>query len=415
MNPLDYIECFNVATPSFSTTGPTTSFNDQVVRVTVADLVPALEAAIADRAQREIAPALRNAAFVLDSNNPRRWVTSSSNPPIYPYPAAFADPTSSNYRGQSGTYQGLLPVAASAGFVAYESTPASAVETLGNGVIETQTCSWVTANEVRMCAGRYKEDSVDPSLPMRIQMTATFTNVAMGFRSLDTTRLLIRARDDGGTPPPWEVLTPSFRAEMNDGGTSGKPHGSVTVRFWADLPNINVMGWGSTADFEIQIERAIIADHCLLSTTPGAACPGGGPDTSWFVRNQWQRNAYYSVAQNNTATVLPSVGGCNSSNCLRLNDPGNLNIYVLLTLAGRRLDTQTRPSASLADYLEFQNADSGTLYEQRPMRSSKITSAPLNAPWNDRLILVDWVASNPPVAPGPQVVMLAPVRLTQLP
>jgi hypothetical protein len=250
---------------------------------------------------------------------------------------------------------------------------------------------------------------------MRIQMTATFTNVAMGFRSLDTTRLLIRARDDGGTPPPWEVLTPSFRAEMNDGGTSGKPHGSVTVRFWADLPNINVMGWGSTADFEIQIERAIIADHCLLSTTPGAACPGGGPDTSWFVRNQWQRNAYYSVAQNNTATVLPSVGGCNSSNCLRLNDPGNLNIYVLLTLAGRRLDTQTRPSASLADYLEFQNADSGTLYEQRPMRSSKITSAPLNAPWNDRLILVDWVASNPPVAPGPQVVMLAPVRLTQLP
>jgi hypothetical protein len=49
------------------------------------------------------------------------------------------------------------------------------------------------------------------------------------------------------------------------------------------------------------------------------------------------------------------------------------------------------------------------------MRSSKITNAPLNAPWNDRLILVDWVASNPPVAPGPQVVTLAPVRLTRLP
>jgi hypothetical protein len=414
MDPLDYLECFNAATPAFSTTGPATSFNDQVVRVTMGDLTPALEAAIADRAQREIAPALRDAAFVLDSNSPRRWVASLSNPRIYPYAVPFADPAASNYRGASGTYQGLAPFALSAGFVAYESTPANAVETLGNGTIESQTCSWVTANEVRLCAGKYKEDSVDPSLPIRIQMTATFTNVAMGFRSLDTTRLLIRARDDG-TPPPWEVLTPLFRAEMNDGGTAGKPHGSVTVRFWADLPNINVMGWDSTADFDIQIERAIIADHCLLSTTPGAACPGGGPDTSWFARNQWQRNSYYSVAQNNTASVLPSVGGCDSSNCLRLNDSGNRNIYVLLTLAGRRLDTQTRPSASLADYLEFQNADSGTLYEQRPMRSSKITNAPLNAPWNDRLILVDWVASNPPVAPGPQVVTLAPVRLTQRP
>lgn len=417
MNPANYIECFNAATPAFSTTGPATSFNDQVVRVTVADLMPALEAAIADRAQREIAPALRNAAFVLDSNSPRRWVASSSNPPIYPYPAPFADPTSSNYRGQSGTYQGLLPVAASTGFVAYESTPASAVETLGNGTIESQTCSWVTANEVRLCAGKYKEDSVDPSLPMRIQMTATFTNVAMGFRSLDTTRLLIRARDDGGTPPPWEVLTPSFRAEMNDGGTAGKPHGSVTVRFWANLPNINVMGWGSTADFEIQIERAIIADHCLLSTTPGAACPGGGPDTSWFVRNQWQRDFYYAVAQNNTANVLPGTGGCTvaSNNCLRFVDPAlanDRNIRLLLVLAGRKLDTQSRPPVSpiLEQYLEYQNADGGTVYEQRTARSGRVKMSPTTtpsyafyAPWNDRVILVDGFP-EPYVAPFPVAV-----------
>lgn len=411
MDPRDYIECFNAVTPAFSTAGPATSFNDQVVRVTVADIMPALEAAIADRAQREIAPALRNAAFVLDSNSPRRWVASSSNPPIYPYPAPFADPTTSNYRGQGGTYQGLLPMAASAGFVAYESTPAPAVETLGNGTIETQTCSWVTANEVRLCAGRYREDSVDPSLPIRIQMTATFTNVAMGIRSLDTTRLLIRARDDGGSPPPWVVLTPSYRAEMNQGASP--PHGSVTVRFWANLPNIDVMGWGTTADFEIQIERAIIADHCLLSATPGTACPGGGPDTSWFARNQWQRNFYYAVAQNNTANVLPAVGGCDSTNCLRYIDGATRNIRLLLVLAGRRLDTQVRPSATLSNYLEAQNADLGTLYEQRPMRMSKIAMAPLAdpfyAPWNDRVILVDWDPGSPPNAA--QVVSMTPLRV----
>jgi hypothetical protein len=101
------------------------------------------------------------------------------------------------------------------------------------------------------------------------------------------------------------------------------------------------------------------------------------------------------VAQNNTAAVLPSVGGCDSSNCLRFNDPATRNIRMLLALAGRRLDTQTRPSASLSDYLEFQNADSGTLYEQRPMRMSKLALPALNAPMNDRLVLVDWITPAP--------------------
>jgi hypothetical protein len=76
---------------------------------------------------------------------------------------------------------------------------------------------------------------------------------------------------------------------------------------------------------------------------------------------------------------------------------------MLLILAGRRLDTQTRPSATLSDYLEFQNADLGTLYEQRPVRASKTLDPTLNAPWNDRIILADWIAPNPtfPIASLP--------------
>ncbi|HEU4647218.1 MAG TPA: hypothetical protein VFS80_16820 [Burkholderiales bacterium] len=411
----NYLECENATSPAdatFVASRAGQTFNDQVLPVMAADVIPALEAAIADRAQREVAPALKSAAYVLDSSNPRRWV-ASSNPPIYPYATPFSDPTTSNYLGALGTYQGLLPFNPAQSSVAYQATPADAVETLGFGYIMFQTCSWETA-DARLCEGRYHEYDTDPTQPIRIQMIATFTNVAMGLRVLDTSQLLVEARDDGSTGP-WTPVATSYRAEMNDGSTAGKPRGSVTFRFWGTLPNIDVMGWDTQANFRIRINRAVIADHCLLSISTGTACPSGGPDTSWFARNQWQRNSYYAVAQNNTAAVLPSVGGCDSTNCLRLNDSGNRNIYLLLTLAGRRLDTQTRPSASLADYLEFQNADAGTLYEQHPMRSSKITNVPLNAPWNDRLILVDWVASNPPVAPGPQVVTLAPVRLTQLP
>ena len=403
-NPLDFLECQNGSTAdnvfaaSVVDNAINQVFNDQVLAITAADLMPALEAAIADRAQREIAPALRNAAFVLDSNNPRRWVATSSNPPIYPYATPFSDPTTSNYLGAVGTYQGLLPFAPSAGFVAFAATPANAVETMGNGTIETQTCSWETANEVRVCEGEYKKDSVDPSLPMRIEMTATFTSVALGFRSLDPARLQAQARNVN--PNPWINLAVNYQADMNDGGTAGKPHGSVTVRFWADLPNIPAMGWGTKADFLVRIERAAIDDHCVLST---AAVACAGSDTSWFARNQWQRSFYYAVAQTNTANVLPAIGDCNSTNCLRFNDPATRNIRLLLVLAGRRLDTQARPSASLADYLEFQNADLGTLYEQRPMRSAKISDATLKAPWNDRIILADWIAPNPtfPIASLP--------------
>jgi hypothetical protein len=393
----DYLECGN-DTAGFVTSAAGQTFNDQVLRVAASDVIPALEAAVAVRTQREIAPALRNAAFVLDSNNPRRWIASSSNPPIYPYATPFTNPATSNYLGAVNTYQGLLPVARSQDTVAYQATPADAVETLGFGYIVFQTCSWETA-DARLCEGRYHEYDPDPTKPIRIQMTATFTNVAMGLRVLDTTHLTVEAREDG-TSGPWTVLTPSYTAEMNDGSASGKPRGSVSIRFWATLPNIDVMGWATQADFRIRIDRAVIADHCLLSTT---ATTCGGADTSWFARNQWQRNFYYAVAQNNTAAVLPSVGGCDSGNCLRFNDSGTRNIRMLLILAGRRLDTQTRPSATLSDYLEFQNADLGTLYEQRPVRASKTLDPTLNAPWNDRIILADWIAPNPtfPIASLP--------------
>ena len=416
--PLDFLDCQNGSTAdnvfvvSVVDNATNEVFNDQVLAVTAADVIPALEAAVADRMQREIAPALRNAAFVLNSSSPRRWVSTSSNPPIYPYAAPLSDPATSNFQGQSGTYQGLLPFAQASGFVDYESTPTNAVEALGNGYIGSQTCSWESAG-VRLCEGIYHEDTTDPSLPMRIQMTATFLNVAMGFRTLDTTRLQVQAREDDGVSA-WGNLTPSYSAEMNDGSVAGKPRGSVTIRFWADLPNIDFMGWITQAEFRIRIERAIIADHCLLSTTT-TSC--GGADISWFARNQWYRNLYYAVAQQNTAYVLPSAGGCTPDvDCVRYVDPvlaatsplyTDRNIRVLLVLAGRKLDTQARPPVSLSDYLEYQNADGGTVYEQRSMRMSKVAMSPSSvpaysfyAPWNDRIVLVDGLP-DPYVAPKP--------------
>jgi hypothetical protein len=116
---------------------------------------------------------------------------------------------------------------------------------------------------------------------------------------------------------------------------------------------------------------------------------------------------YYAVAAQNLPDTLPTVSDCTSTdedpsthNCLRYNNAGVRNTRALLVIGGRRLDTQARPSSNPADYLEYQNADNGTLYEQRRMRSGKVIDLTANAPWNDRLVIVDWKTPAPafPVA-----------------
>jgi hypothetical protein len=415
MNPANYIECFNAATPAFSTTGPATSFNDQVVRVTVADLMPALEGAIAERMQREIAPALGS----VYTSSQYSGIPGSS--PMYPYAAPWSNPGpgtgTSDYRGVAVTYKGLLPFNQTQGCTAVATNPRclpsltawaspapapppDVTKIGGYGSIQSKTCSWQSSNNVAFCEGEYREDSSNTTGPgMVISMTATINNVAMGLRVLDWTKATIEAENNVSGGAPLTIVTPSTAATMNS-------NGSVTITFSGTLPNIDVQGWNTYANYRIRLERSVIGDHALLdATTVGAGATG------WFVRNQWYRVAYYAAAAANTAAALSSFG-CTSSDCLLFNDPSARNIRALLVLAGQSLGNPAgRPNGNLADYLEYQNVDLDTLYEQRPMRRTTLAANP-NAPWNDRVILVGW--NSPPIVPA-QAVTLSPLRLTTLP
>ena len=104
-NVRDYLECENASSPTdanFASRGPAGSFNDHVVKVTAADLLPAIEAAIAHRIEREIVPVLKSVYASA------AWGASATNP-VFPYAAPFSDPATSNYRGAAGTFRGLLP------------------------------------------------------------------------------------------------------------------------------------------------------------------------------------------------------------------------------------------------------------------------------------------------------------------
>jgi hypothetical protein len=390
----NYLECQNANSPAdidFVTTGPTGSFNDQVMLVTVADVMPAIEAAIANRIQREIVPLLPT-VFATSTWAPN---ISAANP-LFPFAAPFTNPTTSNYQGTVGLTAGLLPFNQTVGcnpatdprctttMIAWSSgTPPAAYDGGGYGYIQTQSCSWQSGGNVAECQGEYHENSSFPWMPgMRIEMSVTLNNVAMGLRTLDITNAMtVEARN--AFPDPW--LT-------QPGVTHTKtlnPNGSMTFTFGATLPNIDSMGWDTYAEYRIRFDRSnLFGDHALLSSTD--------PATGWFVRNEWYRLLYYAAASGHTATGLPAAPSCTTGGtCLSVanGDPTRPITPVggqraILILAGSRVAGQTRPSAMPGDYFEFGNGDETGAFERQFIKKSAVVNAALKIPFNDRIVVV---------------------------
>jgi hypothetical protein len=159
----------------------------------------------------------------------------------------------------------------------------------------------------------------------------------------------------------------------------------------------------------------VIKDHPLLDATST-----GAGSTGWFVRNEWYRLVWYAVAPMNTVDNLtgspPVPIGCvnnppTTTNCLRFN--GTRTTRALLVLLGRSLTNPAgRPNNNLRDYLEGVNCNKtfvfpsfvcnpgpNQAFEQRPMRTDKVEvqppGSPFYAPFNDRIVLVDWIAPTP--------------------
>jgi len=419
INAADYIECFNAATPAFSTVGPTTSFNDQVLAVTTADLIPPLEAAIQQRMQREIAPVLRT---VYSS---AAWGQTAGNP-VYPFAAQFdlPDPGSGNtYQANDGRYQGLLPFNCSKAGCASDSRYSPtfvnwtasgggpSISVAGPGLVAGGGSCSLTGNQVQ-CTGTYVAVGT-----VTFTITVRATNVAMALRQLDPSgvTLLTGSLLSLGTcssPGTVTSISGSFRSDGSADMTL-KAQASGLIGGPLLLP--------LTVNYCMTAQLGMFADHPLLD--PSSTGPGS---TGWFVRNEWYRLVWYAVAPKNTVDNLSGgvpVGCVNPSppppapDCLGIN--GTRNIRALMVLMGRSLSNPAnRPNGDLMDYLEHANCDRtlvggvfkcvpGATFEQRAMRTDKfvrspaITGDPFYAPFNDRIVLVDWIAPTPtlPVSP----------------
>lgn len=367
MDARDYLECFDFATSSlFVTTAPSTSFNDQVARVTVADIMPGIEAAIAKRIELEIAPLLKTA--YVDA----LWGTSATTP-AFPFPAPFGDPGASGFMGQAGLYQGLLPFnyhSSSCGGNARCSTDAitwntPSVSASGGPGYLPSAPNCTVSGSTGYCYGYYYGGTLN------ISIADPATNITTGLRTVNVVNHTGSADAWSWNGSSWVYLGSQAATVSRSLASNGAANFNATVA----LPSVS--GWGYYYIYNNRPGNSDFGDHSILSATD--------PTTGWFVRNEWYRLLYYAIAQGHAPGGLLSCvsGGAAPTGCLQVSNLGDATKQrAILALAGRSLTSlsQTRPSSALQNYLDsVENQNIDTVFVQSAVGRS----------FNDRFISVD--------------------------
>jgi hypothetical protein len=388
----NYLECENASSPAdatFVTTSTNSVFNDQLVTITVGELMPAIEAAIANRIEREIVPALNGmyttATFGISGSNP-----------VYPYAAVFnaPNPGSTNlYQGTVGNYSGLLPmfqtVCASAQLPCSTTllvfSKSSNDTFTGNGGIHTQaTCSW--SGSTYVCSGQYDKAASGTNTTI-ISLHLRVTNVALGLRKLDASQVTCTAVDDVGNGIAQQTVTCAPSAVLQSDGSV-----LLTITT-ATMPDVVNSGWGTYADYTFNVGRAVLGNHALVDTTDATV--------GWFARNEWFRQTYYAVspayATGNSSsptllrlppTCTTGATGVAANDCLSIaNLPSTYTLNAqraVLILGGRTLNGNSRPSAARADYFESGNATGA--YTRMTVSAS--AAIPAAQRFNDRVVVI---------------------------
>jgi len=377
----DYIECGDAATGVFRSSvvdnASNPVVNDQVVVITAAEVMAAIEPVVAKRLANEVVPQLQ-AAYSGAS-----W----GGQIIFPYPARFENGGVFNpdtYQGNTLASQGLLPVTAqtcnaltagrcdpnfgtASAFVLWTLGTFSVVKNSGTADITSADCSSSTVSQIR-CVINYSQ---------LLCALVCAVNVEVGVRG--------NARNVGRTFKTLNAAAPSVVAVPNSTATAGgltaalltDAAASARVTYTATLQGglaglcgsfIGVLCSGSAT---VTIPITVFQDHALVN-------PSTSDAFYWFAANKWHEVTYYAAAPSH----LPggAVHNCSSAaDCLSLSGgTPSANIRAMLVLAGRSLSNAPRPNATLTDFLE----DAANRDGDR----SFVWGQPRRASYNDRFV-----------------------------
>jgi len=427
MNPLDYLECYNTATSTFLTTAPGSSFNDQVLRITAAEVLPLIEGAVADRFSREFGAQMKTAysggiwpatpvlpfAAPLDGDvttSPRTKLQGANGVPagLLPGSYAFAGPCACdtpttptpclckvNSQGQrSLEVCNVSDPRCDSGFVSWRISGAcgaancTTVTRTAGAALHSYNCTVSGTPSTLTCNINGSALLFDPG--MSISLDAVANNAGMTLR---------QASSPTGTSQAPQVtgVDTSFNNPFGYTVTAGtlNSDGSATVRvnaqFAAGSGSLLAILSGLTCgllglfcfQYTISVPMAILADHALIDPT--------NSQYSWFYRNRWQEVSYYAIAPG----IAPSgARSCTTSTtCLQVNySPDAGKHRGILVIGGQKLATldgsgnpytQVRPATAAKDMLDDLNANGASTYE---VRSPTLA---INRKFNDHFSVID--------------------------
>jgi len=339
-------------------TAPPNPFNDRVLVITKAELMAAVEPAVAANIERDVKPLLADYFS--------KWGR-------YPFAVPFVSPSTvqGNYLGASPQTRGLLPVTNTATFAWQNATVTQTGGSSGT-VVDSSSCS-INLSLLLSCFVHYT-DGFDPNNARPdIRIDVTLSNVNNAFADAPTS-----------ASSPWNL-------NMRDGHNNVPSNQGVPYGYWSQngsfVPTLSFSA--GTLTYTGRLQNANDMNNAATITTTLPAPPGllprltnptgTNPNIVWYLANQWYRQTYYAVA----AGLVPNgSGSCTPPNCLTVNKIAGTtsNKQAILILTGGALDGQTRPSATIANYLEGQNATpADSIFEHRAGGPTSI---------NDRVVVV---------------------------
>jgi hypothetical protein len=405
IDPADYLECYSTATSSFATTGASTSFNDQGVKITAAEVLPLIEGAIADRFEREI-------GRYATSGGLRQVYVGGSWPAtqVLPFALSFADPSlAASYQpGVAKDVKGLLPLSYSETtptsgtactqsaaeprcqplFVAWQSAPAPTFTQpgpipLGQATLFSSPCSVGTASQISQISCTVLVISI-LAADMTFRLQATAQNVGMAIRQVNTAATMQNINTAGRTVSG--VLNADGTATITlDATIPASAFGSALTHgtcIGLGIPPASIGGALNCFTTTITLPMTVLADHPLLDSSTASS-------TGWFLRNKWHEVSFYAAAQN----LTPGGGGScstppSATPCLVVNYLSNSGSQRgVIAIAGRSLTGAARPNGTRSDWFEDVNASAdGSVSNPFTIRAPSLS---INRTFNDRIAVID--------------------------
>jgi hypothetical protein len=376
-NPLDYLECQNIAGASLRTTVVDSTikpiFNDQSVTVSAAEVLAAVEPVVAKRIERDVVPQLQS---IYASSTWGAGISAAN--PLFPFAVPYGDPATSSFKGTAGTTQGLLPVSSSvcnamtngpcdASFVQWDTTPGaiSVVKRSGTANITSANCATSTGNQVS-CTVSYSTTCGGLGCLLGCACPATLeaSVLASGLRVGLSMRRFTSAPITG-----FSSLVSTNTPLSASGAASADIRGnfpSDTCTAWLIFGLLIPCTAGGTATVSVPI--SVFQDHPFLNAAgPTPSSLGTAPDAwFWFLVNKWHHATYYAVA-----APLHGPGGagnCSGATCISVTVAAGTNLSdrrAVLILAGRSLNGTSGSNRTLADFLDTaENTNLDLKFEQ---------------------------------------------------